>query len=330
MLKTKTKARLRENAHRKSLHLKNASRKSPHRRTVFRKAAAAVLALVLAASLFLGGCGSGDSGEKTPFYLYYRSADNLGAVRREGERPSGSVKEQAVALADALQNPDILQKETVQPLLPDFVSLNSISYESEYKNLTLDFSDSYSEMDRTTELLVRSCYVRTLTEIDGVESVSMTVSGESLTDSGGVPWGPMTASEFIENAGKSVNAYQNATITLYFSSPDGMYLVPEGRSIYYSSSKPLEWAIVERVIAGPKTEGSLPSVPGSTQVLSVVTQDRTCYINLSRTFLDDVPGVSPHTAVYAIADSVIRNCDVVDISSPEIPTTRFKDTAMTI
>ena len=258
-------------------------------------------------AVLLSGCGlAEESSEAEGTCLYERSADGLGAVRVAYTPTSKSAEGQVAEYLDLLsQDPE---ESSAIRLLPDTVSLES--YRLEDGVVTLDFSSSYEAMDRTTEVLVRSGYVRTLVQADGVRAVVFNVDGLPLKNEKGEVYGLMDKDTFVENAGKSVNSYQHAGITLYFADSTGRNLVGEGRSIYYSSNKPLEWAIVERVIAGPKAEGRQATVSSDTQILSVATQDKTCYVNLNASFLQQVAGVSPEVAIYSIVDSITRNCDV--------------------
>ena len=272
-----------------------------------RRVWAAALILVLMA---VSGCGrSEEAAVDTQTYLYFRDADGLGAAK-EPFVPSGDDKaSQASSYLTALNKAPA--GKMIEPLLPDNVELNSSRLQGSV--LTLDFSSGYLSLDKTEEVLVRSGYVRTLIQVPGIDYVVFSVEGKPLLRSDGSEIGPMNGDTFIENAGKSVNAYLHHNITLYFADESGTYLVPEGRSIYYNSNKPLEWAIVERLIAGPKAEGSYRTVAAETQIIGVTTQDRTCYVNLTEAFNSNHPAVSDEVTIYSIVNSLTRNCDVDNV-----------------
>ena len=67
-------------------------------------------------------------------------------------------------------------------------------------------SVEYKKLSPSSEVLVRAAIVRTMTQLEGISYVSVTVGGESLTDSLGNVVGPMTADLFIDNAGNEINA----------------------------------------------------------------------------------------------------------------------------
>ena len=263
------------------------------------------LCLMAACALVLGGCGrSEEDSPEQKQYLYYRSEDGKSALAVEIEPDEEDTQTAVEHYLEAL-------KETPdggQALLPEAVSL--LDYQIGDGQVVLDFSKSYYDMDQVTELLVRSGYVRSLTQIEAVSGVAFKVENEDLTDSDGHAIGVMTADSFIENAGKSVNNYQYNEITLYFTDADGHTLIPEGRAIYYSSNKSLEWAVVERLIAGPKVSGNYPTLQPETQILSVTSQDGTCYVNLDQTFVQPLANVDDEVTVYSLVNSLIRNCDI--------------------
>ena len=195
-----------------------------------------------------------------------------------------------------------------QKLLPDSLSVISRSLEDQL--LSINFSKEYLQMSTPREVLVRCGIVRTLVQLDGVQKVSFFVDGEPLTDSRDRKIGFMTAETFIENSGREINNYRSATISLFYASEDGNRLRRESRLIYYPSSQPFEWAIVERIINGPKVQGNYPSVPANTQIISASTSEGICYINLGAQFASEMPGVNPRVSIYSIVNTLIEDLGV--------------------
>ena len=193
-------------------------------------------------------------------------------------------------------------------LLPENVTVQGVNFEN--GTATLDFSSGYREMSKTREVLVRAGIVRTLVQIQGVRYVAFTVDGIPIADSEGNEVGLMSADTFIENTGRQINNYQHTSISLYFAAEGGLSLVREARSIYYSSSKSLEWAIVERLIAGPKVKENYAVIPVGTQIISVTTSENVCYVNLTEGILTELPGISRRATLYSIVNSICENCNV--------------------
>ena len=61
---------------------------------------------------------------------------------------------------------------------------------------------------------------------------------------------------------------------------------------------------------GPMEEGHYATIPDSSLVLSVITADRICYINMNSTFRDETPEVGGNISIYSVVNSIIDSCDV--------------------
>ncbi len=163
-------------------------------------------------------------------------------------------------------------------------------------------------MSATTEVLVRAAVVRTLTQLEGVNYVGITIQGEQLYDNTGDPIGLMSADRFINNDGNEINTYELIRVKLYFANEDGDKLIAAYREKHYSTNTPLERFIVEEIISGPsgQVEGLYPTVNPETKILSVSTKDGICYVNLDSGFLTVVNNVSTEAAIYSIVNSLVE------------------------
>lgn len=237
--------------------------------------------------------------------VYYRDGESLSTIKVPYSEEFLGTDTDISDLLTALK--DEAAGGRAEPLMPENVIVKSYSHVGNI--LTLDFSKAYYRMSAADEILARSGYVKTLLQLDTVTNVIFTVEGEPLVNSKGKEVGRMNGNTFIENAGKSVNSIMSRQITLYFADESGTILVPEGRSIYYNSNKPLEWAIVERLIAGPKSEACYRTMAADTIILSVFVQNNVCYVNLSDSSQSAVP-VSDEALIYSLVNSLTGNCDI--------------------
>ncbi len=256
------------------------------------------LACVLAA-----GCTGCSSSERTAVsddavYLFYLNDEENSLYPVEYD---GSVTPDLL-IAKLQEEPGDTDGQCV---LPSDVQVQDVQLEDEL--LTLDFSKSYADMEKTREVLARAAYVRTLLQCPDVAQVQFTIDGTAAKDAAGTEIGVMDSNTFIENA-KQINSYQNVAIDLYFADETGTKLKIESRSIYYNTSKPLEWAIVERLIAGPKSDGSRAVIPTSTQIISVTDSDEVCYVNLTKAFITDAYDIDEQIPIYSIVNSICANC----------------------
>ncbi len=192
--------------------------------------------------------------------------------------------------------------------------------------LQIDVDGSYKDLAPTTEVLVRAAVVRTLTQLENVQYVLITVEGEQLYDNSGSPVGRMNASEFIVNDGNAINTHELARIRLYFAGVDGTELISAYRERRYSTNISIERLVVEELIAGPsgQIEGLYPSVNPNTKIINVTTKDGICYVNLDESFLTVVNNVSTEVSVYAIVNSLVELSNVTKVRvlvNGEVPAT---------
>lgn len=270
--------------------------------------------LPLLGALMLGGCGREQKQETGRIYnIYYVSNDE----DKIFSNPYQTETEEKQALLEELigQLSTISEKmEYEAPLAGNFELLG---YTWDTEQLTMNFDEHYKEMDTILEILVRAAIVRTLTQVDGVKSISFTVQNEPLMDNGGVAVGAMSADMFIDNAGNEINTYEKANLRLYFANEDGTRLVEEEqRNLVYNSNISIERLVVDRLILGPTVQGNYPTINPNTKVIGVTIKDGTCYVNLDESFLSQPYDVTSNVTIYSITNSLVElsNVNRVQIS----------------
>ena len=198
---------------------------------------------------------------------------------------------------------------------PEYLSPLSDSFQGYSLNegqMNLDFSAAYTGQNPILEVLCRAAVVRTLTQIDGIDTITYSVQGETLTDAVGMPVGVMTADSFIDNAGTEINAYAEKEFSLYFANETGDALTKVKRSVVYNSNISAERQVVEELLKGPIKDGDTGNEPGyptinpAVKILSVTVKDRVCYVNLSQEFLTPVYNVTSQTVIYSIVNTLVE------------------------
>ena len=181
--------------------------------------------------------------------------------------------------------------------------------------LVIDVDEEYKKLPVTTEVLVRAAIVRTLTQIQGVTYVMMTVEGNQLYDNNGELVGRMSADQFIVNDGNAINTHELARVRLYFAGESGTELIAAYREKHYSTNTSLERLMVEELIAGPsgQIEGLYPSIHPDTKIINVTTKDGICYVNLDENFLTVVNNVSTDVSIYSIVNSLVELSSVTKV-----------------
>lgn len=261
-----------------------------------------ILLLMIAGLPCLAACGEQEGGGAQKVKVYYLSNTETKIEAHEYDKPSGGAEEQLKGMLAYLSV--IPQKPTYKaPLAMGFQVLNTQLQEGK---LLLNVDKAYQELSPTTEVLVRAALVHTLTQVDGVSRVSITVEDKPLVDSGGEPVGWMSSDQFINNDGNEINTYEKVRIKLYFANQDGDKLIAAYREKFYSTNTPLERLVVEELLMGPsgKIEGLYPTLNSETKILSVMTKDGICYVNLDAGFLSVVNNVSLEIALYSIVNSL--------------------------
>lgn len=256
----------------------------------------------------LSACGRGEQEGSYSYQIYY--------VNKEGTRV---VSEEYVTDTSAENKEELLQEfirllgDTVER--PEYLSPLSESYQGYTLNegqINLDFNENYAKQDAIVEVLGRAAIVRTVTQIDGIDTVTFSVQGEALLDAIGIPVGAMTADSFIDNAGTEINAYVDTEFRLYFANESGDALKEVSRNVIYNSNISMEQQVVEELIKGPlendmaESGAVYPTVNPAVTILGVTVRDRVCYVNLSEEFLTPVSNVTSQTALYSLVNSLVE------------------------
>ena len=293
------------------------------RRHKEKRITAWLLGLFAACCVFvLTSCGGEEPAGENVWQVYYLSASETKVEQHFHEITSDTAEGILEELIRHLStNPEKLEYKA--PLAMGFQLLGM---KQEGATLLLDMDAAYLELPTTTEVLVRAALVRTLTQLEDISYVGITVEGNQLYDGMGRPVGWMNADQFIDNDGNEINTYELVRVKLYFASEDGQSLISANREKYYSTSMQLERFVVEELIAGPsgKIEGLYPCINPNTKVINVTTKDGICYVNLDESFLTVVNNVPTEESVYAIVNSLaeLSNVNKVQILvNGEVPST---------
>ena len=252
----------------------------------------------------LSACGEKEQENKDVIQIYGISTTETKVEAHPHEMTTKQPGERLDELILCMEtSPEKLEYKV--PLAMGFRVLD-VSWEDNKVQLNVDAA--YLNMPVTTEVLVRAAIVRTLTQLDGVSYVGITVEGNQLFDSTGSPVSWMNADQFIDNDGNEINTYDQVRIKLYFANEAGTNLIAAYREKYYSTNIPLERFVVDELLAGPsgKVEGLYPTINPATKVVSVMTKDGICYVNLDESFLTVVNNVSTDVAVYSIVNSLVE------------------------
>ncbi|MCM1119188.1 MAG: GerMN domain-containing protein [bacterium] len=260
----------------------------------------------LACLMLLTACGEEQIDQTKVYSVYYVSNSETKIEMHEYYMMAEELEDQVAELLAALAaTPSKLEYKA--PLAMGF---QVQSAEVNMGKVHLDVSEEYNDLSVTTEVLVRAAIVRTLTQINQINFVYITVNGNPLLDSLGNIVSTMNRDQFVENDGNAINTYEEVKIKLYFANEAGDQLIAANRTREYSTNISLEKLIVEELIKGPSASGLYPTINPSTKVASVTVRDGVCYVNLDDTFLTQPYNVSADVTIYSITNSLAELSNV--------------------
>lgn len=261
--------------------------------------------LVLACCMLfvLAACSAQEApGEENKIKLYYIS--NSG-IKLEAHEYALQATQQGGQIREVIEQfSTVPEKLEYKP--PFTMGFTVLDYTVEEGRLTLDLGENYRSLSSIDEVLVRAALVRSFTQLDGINYVAITVSGEPLHDSLGNVVGLMTADQFIDKVDDEINTYEKARLKLYFANEAGDALLAVNRTLAYNANVSLERLVIEQILSGPGPEipEAHPTVNPDTKLVGVTVRDGICYVNLDQTFLTQVYNVTPDVTIYSIVNSL--------------------------
>lgn len=195
--------------------------------------------------------------------------------------------------------------EGMMPSIPNEVEFLSVGVVND--NAVIDVSNGYHRLKNTEEVICRSALVWTLTSLDFIEGVVLTVEGQPLRSNNGAEIGPMNRSNMIITPEISAETTEYAILTLYFANNNYTDLQTEERVIEVNANQTGEKTVLEQLIAGPEGTDVQPTVPFETKIRDVTTtKDGICYVNLSNDFVTKHAGgeMAEKLTIYSIVNSL--------------------------
>lgn len=183
------------------------------------------------------------------------------------------------------------------------VVLNSIVTENS-GNVSVDFSKEYFTGDSTRDALSTYAVVRTLSAVNGVYGVKVTVEGEELKRDDGTVIEYLAASDI--NLPTDTYTSEMKQIALYFPDKNNGKLKKENRTVKITDQQPLEQYIINELINGPQDGGLNPVLDKDTVLLSVDTYNDICFVNFKSDFAEKNSGNAEKekTIIYSIVTSL--------------------------
>lgn len=149
-----------------------------------------------------------------------------------------------------------------------------------YVDLTKEFLQLKNS--REAELALDSL-VLTLTELEGIDSISILVEGQKVGQLGGLKVEDILKRPPLVNALVKGEGDNTNTVQVYFSDKNALYLIPVAVPIPKGKEKERERMAIEALIKGPPPDsGLLPTVWPGTRLINFFIQDGVAWVDLSR------------------------------------------------
>ena len=259
------------------------------------------LFLLMIMCLLCLGCGreNGQNGADSGYTIYYLNASGNQLMGNPYETQAVDQETLVQELMAALNTvPTDLE---CQSAIPSQVEKMSFRVEANVLHLYADAN--YALMDSVKEILCRAALTKTLTQIPGIDYLTIYCAEQPIMDGAGNPVGMLAASDFVDSI-RDVNSFEKTEMTLYFANETGDMLVAEKREVMRSTNTSVEKLIVEQLIEGPKGIGRFATMPKDVKLLSVSVNETVCSINLDAAFLNNTLEVKEYIPIYSIVNSL--------------------------
>ncbi|HHT97571.1 MAG TPA: GerMN domain-containing protein [Clostridiales bacterium] len=257
-----------------------------------------IIILALSSVIFFVSCNKKNSNDKTSVDIYYLN-NSKNKIVSELYQPVARSKEGLARELLSAMNKEPKDISFVKAL-PDSLIVKDLIFMKDDR-LTVDLNSSYSELDPISEVLCRASIVKTLSQIEDLKYIELTVNGQPIKDSYDKLIGAMTKDDFIS----STSMETSYKTTLYFANEDGTALLSYNTSLNYVGSNTIEEMVVQSLINGPQVEGYYKTIPENTEIISVITKDGVTYVNLNENFLDKTLNVADAITIYSIVNSLV-------------------------
>lgn len=216
---------------------------------------------------------------------------------------------------DMLENADLLIRYLVdaesnadyQSPIPEGITYVESRKGNHHGSLEVAFNILYDSVNAEMLLFFKGCVVKSLLQLDGVDSVSI-----FMTDVANANEETATVSEsfdvdsFAMSFGNESGYKQKGTIVLYFANESGEALKEYRKTVEITNNSSLARIVVESLITGPEGEGYTATISAGTTIQNLSVKDGICYVDLSDEFYDTNNPLKNDIIVYSVVNSLVE------------------------
>lgn len=148
----------------------------------------------------------------------------------------------------------------------------------------VDLSYAYLKLSGVERILANYCITLTLTQLDGVTGVRITVNGVEVSDRDGRP---LRGDDVLFSGAEEEPVELIAA--LHFRRLGGNELGVEQRIFRLIESESATLAVLQALLAGPQEAGLVALLPSGVEVYSARVESGVCYADFSAALLAQVP-----------------------------------------
>ena len=237
------------------------------------------VAVLLLSVLTLAACAQKAQTPQGNYCLYLVS-------QAESARGADAISEYPIQIADKDCTTQELAQRLLEALLqgsedaqylspfPNGTQVQELSISG--KRACVDFSASYGRLSGIDLSLADYCVVLTLTQLDGVNAVTITANGREI---------PYRRTQLLTAAdpllGSREDTLRPITVQLYFLDRQIGELRAQQQTLALYEGQPRVNALLDALLAGPENDDTLaPLLSSDFSVLSARIEENTCYLNL--------------------------------------------------
>ncbi len=225
-----------------------------------------------------------------------RGGDALAACRVRLDLPEDApLEKRAAALVERLKEDPGL--EGLRSPLPASAELAGVTVQG--RQLQVDFTGGLDQLGGVDLMLADYCLTLSLTELEGINSVSVTVGGRPVSQQ---PVRVLYGWDVLLSDGSSV--LQTVEVTLYFLDGAGN-LAGERRVLELYEGQTLAETLAEALLAGPADRELTALIPKGFQFSSLRIENGVCYLGIPGSSLALLPEeeARQRQILWSIADS---------------------------
>lgn len=261
-----------------------------------------VMALLCFITIGVVGCKSETTQTNNEYAntVYLANSDMNGLVAIEVDLEGNSLESKIESIIKILKLGNQQGKSSIPAMI------NVVSVKLDEKNAVLSFDDTYTKMAPVEEILCRSSIVKSITELDGIDSVEFYIGSVPYQNADGTVLGSMGPDDVVLDFTQKQIQKVTKNVTFYFADQAGEFLVPVEYEVSLNSDEQIEKTILNLLIQGPEDKTLVRTIPEETKVKNVYINEGVCYVDLSEEFITKHMGGSTAEmlTIYSIVNTL--------------------------